>query len=231
MVDFLHNFEFFENNIINLVAWIGGDNVIFNERNISVYLPYPVNDIKNFLENLCYRGFLLKSTNHENNLTYYSLSLRGAYLLNYGLAETISRWAYKSQFYYDRDYLTIQHGFLVYSKNMNLLDLFKSIRNYPTQYFSTILEKILYEFKDAPLKYLEKFRTLLIRICIYPNLNFVTSGIISLRQVLDDLILKKIFIVTNEERIIFISRDFLTKKNFNEINRREPNGREEKEKR
>ena len=194
--------------ILRLVLWMGGDAAIFNEEELSYYLPHSKEDIVSSLEKLENAKILNKQGDN------YSLTKKGYLLADYSLINLISNWAYVSQLKGDSKYKTIHHGFLIYSRNIAISNLFRSSRSFVTDYFQIVLENLVEKYSHKDISYFKDFRKILIRICLNPISNFVETDNENFKEVLNSF-LKEETIKTIDYRnnkLIVINNEYLKRK-------------------
>ncbi len=194
--------------ILCLVLWMGGDAAIFNSEELIYYLPYNKDDIERCLEEF----ENTKIVNKQGD-DYYSLTKKGSFLADYSLIKLISTWAYVSRLKGYSKYQTIHHGFLMYSRNIAISNLFRSSRSFVTDYFQIVLENLVEKYSDKDISYFKDFRKILIRISLNPISDFVKNDNENYKEILNSFfkeeIIKAIDYKSNE--IIVINVEYLKK--------------------
>ena len=111
-------------------------------------------------------------------------------------------------------YQTIHHGFLMYSRNKAISDLFRSARSFVTDYFQIVLENLVEKYSYKDISYFKDFRKILIRICLNPISDFVKNDNENYKEVLNSFLKEEIIktIDYKNNKIIVINNEYLKRK-------------------
>jgi len=206
--DFTQDLSDLSEIILCLILWMGGDVAIFNKEELIYYLPHNKDDIKICLEELENAKILNKQGDN------YTLTKKGSFLADYSLIKLISKWAYVSRLKGYPKYQTIHHGFLMYSRNIAISDLFRSARSFVTDYFQIVLENLVEKYSYKDISYFKDFRKILIRICLNPISDFVKNDNENYKEVLNSFLKEEIIktIDYKNNKIIVINNEYLKRK-------------------
>ena len=193
--------------ILCLVLWMGGDAAIFNSDELIYYLPYNKDDIEACLDEL--ENAKIVNKQEED----YSLTKKGSFLADYSLMKLISTWAYVSRLKGYSKYQTIHHGFLMYSRNTAISNLFRSSRSFVTDYFQIVLENLVEKYRDKNISYFKYFRKILIRISLNPISDFVKNDNENYKEILNSFFKEEIIKAIDDKsnEIIVINVEYLKK--------------------